>query len=106
VDEDMKRLTAEVLGIRHTLYGNGKRGITQAVDQLQETVTSMGANVEVVKTKVDNLEKARAKDEHMREGGRRVLVILGTILTILSGLGAGFGYRVLQTVGELAQQLP
>ena len=106
MDEDLKRLAANVEGLRHTVYGNGDIGLTDAVRGMQKEVHKMGANVGSIEAKVDNLEKARAKDEHLREGGRRVLILLGSILTILSGLGATFGWRVLQTVGELAQALP
>ena len=102
-------MSDEVTRIRrleHTVFGNGDIGLTSAVRSIQGDVTAMSASVKQIDEKVDHLEKARAKDENLREGGRRVLVILGSILTILSGLGATFGWRVLQTVGELAQALP
>jgi len=122
------RLENVATELEHLTHGNGRRGfwavndavfgvpgknddngLVGRVDELakwQAGNSGMGDDVREIKQKVDNLERARERDTNMREGGRRVLVLLGTILTILSGLGAGFGYQVMRTIGELAKQLP
>lgn len=106
MDPDLQRLTTHVEALRHTVYGNGKAGLSEAVRHVQEDLAEVSKSIENIGTKVDALEQARARDENMREGGRRTLVALGAILTILSGAGAAVSVRVLQTLAEVAKALP
>ncbi len=85
---------------------NGLLGKVKANSEARALARGMHEDVRDIRSKVDALEKARAKDENLREGSRRTLLILGAVLTALSGLGATFGYRVLQTLGEIATQIP
>ena len=101
------QLASDVAQIRKDvdsiLHGNGRKGLWAISDAV---FGAPGKDDNGLVGDVRDLKESRAKEANVREGGRRVLVVLGTIVTILSGLGASFGWRVLQALGDLATQLP
>lgn len=96
--EEMQRIALEVQGLRHAVFGNGKRGLVVQVEDLDETLTSVAVSVKA-------LADEAAAERHMREGSRQTLrQIRAFAIAILGVLSAG-GTWLFASLRTLANDL-
>jgi prophage DNA circulation protein len=89
----MQRIAQEVAGLRHAVFGNGKRGLIVQVEDLTESLADVTTTLAKVASSVKALADEAAAERHMREGSRRTLRQIRAIaLAVLALLGAGGGW--------------
>jgi hypothetical protein len=91
--DEMQRIAQEVAGLRHAVFGNGKRGLVVQVEDLTDNLADVTTTLAKVASSVEGIAKATAAEHNQREGSRRTLRQIRAIaLAVLALLGAGGGW--------------
>ena len=103
--DEMQRLSAEVQGLRHAVFGNGKRGLVVQVEDLAEHQREAGVTLDAVAASVKSLADEAASERLMREGSRRTLRQIRAVALAILGLLAAGGATVFTSLRSLVNDL-
>lgn len=106
-DDDMKRITEEVKGLRVAVFGNGHgRGLKVQVEDLTTNLAAVTTTLARIDNAVKEMAETDAAGMNQRIGSQRTLKqIRALVLFLIAALGVG-GTVTINRLFELVASLP